>query len=249
MWNNRHKDTDNCYKLYFITKGESYIKDEKGEYKLEAGNMYLINGNKIRSYHTESFSTYWIHFTPRDIVLERALITLETVTRLTSQEIKHEIINRDIFNSLFSLSETTKRSYLFNLKLLHLIHGVIIDALNDYSWEELNDIDNYHKIYKVVKYIDEHYDTNITLDKMANISNLSPSHFHRIFTSTMKITPTNYLIKKRMIAALSFIMENNDIKEVAYKLGFCNDAYFSRLFKKYYGVTAGEFRKNNNIIC
>ena len=47
-----------------------------------------------------------------------------------------------------------------------------------------------------------------------------------------------------MNAALPLLLNNEyNIKEIAYRLGFYDDAYFSRVFKNHYGITPGEYRK------
>lgn len=63
------------------------------------------------------------------------------------------------------------------------------------------------------------------------------------------MTPINYLILVRLNAALHLLTDKQQtIKNIAYELGFTDDAHFCRSFKKYYGVTPGEYQKKRDFI-
>ena len=76
-----------------------------------------------------------------------------------------------------------------------------------------------------------------------------PNYFHKIFKQTFKVTPTNYIILLRMNSALQLLKDNGvTIKEIAFELGFTDNAHFCKTFKKYYGITPGEYQRNQNNI-
>ena len=60
----------------------------------------------------------------------------------------------------------------------------------------------------------------------------------------MKITPLLYINKKRIEKAqLRLVTETTPIKEIAYQLGFEDQTYFNRIFKKSTGMTPTNYRK------
>ncbi|MDR0749590.1 MAG: helix-turn-helix domain-containing protein [Tannerellaceae bacterium] len=72
----------------------------------------------------------------------------------------------------------------------------------------------------------------------------------RFFSQIKKITgmtPNDYLLHLKMNKSRRLLSENNDqtIAEVAYRLGFSSPAYFSKCFKKQFGITPQEYRRKN----
>lgn len=133
------------------------------------------------------------------------------------------------------------------LKLHHHIQGVIIEVLRGYDWLSNTHCREQQRIEPAVKYIEQNYTENISLKELSELCNLSPNHFHCIFTRTLHITPANYATQLRMNRALTLISQRLSIKEISYELGYCNNAHFSRTFKQYYGFPPMIMRSNRLI--
>ncbi len=89
----------------------------------------------------------------------------------------------------------------------------------------------------------------IRLEQLAEQCCMSPNYFHKIFTQTLNTTPLNYISLLRMNTALQMLINDEfTIKEIAYQLGYSDDAYFIRVFRKYYGVTPGEYKRRRGEI-
>lgn len=74
---------------------------------------------------------------------------------------------------------------------------------------------------------------------------LSASHFHRLFSETVHMTPNQYLLKIRLSAARSLLAATSlSVSEIAVKCGFNSQAYFSDCFKRHFAVTPREFRRS-----
>ncbi|WP_347217486.1 helix-turn-helix domain-containing protein [Chryseobacterium sp.] len=101
------------------------------------------------------------------------------------------------------------------------------------------------RIVKTIQYIDANLDTNLSLEKIAEISAYSPFHFHRIFKLITGETLQNYIIRKKIekSAFLLAVHKKIEMKEIYFDLGFSNPSVFSKTFKKYYGLPPSEFRK------
>lgn len=97
---------------------------------------------------------------------------------------------------------------------------------------------------KVQKYIDKNYREPLTLEKVAKHAGLCPNYFCRFFKLRTGKTLYEYLIQKRMQAAL-WKLRNSDEKifSIAYESGFNDLSYFNRLFKKMIACPPGEYRK------
>jgi two-component system, response regulator YesN len=97
---------------------------------------------------------------------------------------------------------------------------------------------------KAKEYIDEHFAEAITLEEAAEHVGLSPYYFSKLFKDRFGITFIDYITEIRMKRAKE-LMENPDVsvKEVCYTVGYKDPNYFSRVFKKYTGLTPSEYRK------
>ena len=122
--------------------------------------------------------------------------------------------------------------------------------LTEYLQNVINVRDNgsarkYGKVLRdSVAYIDEHYaDEDISLNTLAELSNISPNHFSAVFSQEMGVTFIEYLINKRMEKAKELLM-TTDMKsfEIAYAVGYRDPHYFSYTFKKTQGMTTKEYR-------
>lgn len=106
------------------------------------------------------------------------------------------------------------------------------------------------RINRVIDYIEEHLNEAITLDKIAQIACFSPFHFHRIFSALTKETINAFVQRIRIEKAAQQLRNdrNVSISEIAFYYGFGSAAHFSRTFRKYFGMTAKEFRETEKAI-
>lgn len=111
--------------------------------------------------------------------------------------------------------------------------------------QEKSKIEYRSRINRVMDYIDIHLDQPLELKSIAEIANFSPFHFHRIFTFLIGETPIDYIQRLRIEKAACRLRENMDISisEIADSCGFCTVSLFSRIFKKFFGLTPSQFRK------
>ena len=101
------------------------------------------------------------------------------------------------------------------------------------------------KHYKqVLDYIAVNYGKNILLEDMAADSNLSLSHFARLFKQTIGQSPYQFLMSYRIEQAKKMLDNPNKlIVDIAFNCGFSDQAHFSRVFKKIEGLTPKQYRK------
>ena len=103
------------------------------------------------------------------------------------------------------------------------------------------------RINKVLAFIDEHLDEDLSLQTISSIAFYSPFHIHRLFKAITNETLNSYITRKRIERTALMLIHNKEhsITEIARRYGFKNDSTFSRTFKKIYGQSPTEFRKSN----
>ena len=94
-----------------------------------------------------------------------------------------------------------------------------------------------------VAYINENFRQEITIKALANMANMSESNFYAVFKKQMGISPIAYLNNYRLSVAADRLTDTSDtISEISYSVGINDPLYFSKLFKKIYGMPPKEYR-------
>ncbi len=102
------------------------------------------------------------------------------------------------------------------------------------------------KTIHVREVIGLHLFSNLKLEQLAKLCNLSLSSFKREFKKEFEDSPTNYINEKRLEKAKELLSTTDlPISEVAYETGFQDSLYFTRLFKKKIGVPPTAYRTQN----
>ncbi|UUZ96637.1 AraC family transcriptional regulator [Paenibacillus sp. P25] len=103
------------------------------------------------------------------------------------------------------------------------------------------------QIMNIKRYVYEHIEQNISLEDAAEFSNMSRSYFSYIFKKEIGESFTHFVNRTKMEKARDLIMKRNlKVYEAAEKVGIPDEAYFSKLFKKYIGVSPGKIRGKGN---
>lgn len=102
------------------------------------------------------------------------------------------------------------------------------------------------EINKLIDYIYNNLDKELTMQDLSRRINLSPYHFHRIF-STEQGEPLGKFIQRIRIERAAALLKGDQytpVTQIAYACGFSSATLFCRNFKKHFGVTAQEYRNS-----
>lgn len=93
-------------------------------------------------------------------------------------------------------------------------------------------------------YMDKHYMDNLYLDHIAEVFQTSPKYFSSYFKKTFGVNYVEYLNKVRLSHARELIRDTElSLAEIGEKVGYLNSSTFTTTFKKYYGISPSEYRK------
>lgn len=108
--------------------------------------------------------------------------------------------------------------------------------------------ESYSKSYvvqRIIQYLRANYSQHVSLDQIAQNMYLSPVYISKIFKEKTGDSPINYLIQIRLGKAKEMLEENRgSIRTIAAQVGYDDVYHFSKLFKKYYGVSPLYYRKS-----
>lgn len=144
---------------------------------------------------------------------------------------------------------------IFGLEYMYLEHINEVDDINELSeWLakvldrftesafSIKNVRNKDIIYKAMNYIRENYDRDISLDEVASEVGLNPSYFSKLFKEEMNITYTDYLNRVRIESGKRLLNKDLSLVNIAQTVGFNDQSYFSKVFKKIEGVSPGKWR-------
>jgi AraC family transcriptional regulator len=105
----------------------------------------------------------------------------------------------------------------------------------------------YFRINKSIDFIKENLDKELSLDKIASLSNFSKFHFHRIFKLVTGITMNEFIKNARIERSLFFLMNNptKTISEISVDCGFSSISSFSRSFRESQNTTPTEWQSKH----
>ena len=102
---------------------------------------------------------------------------------------------------------------------------------------------NARPVRTVLRYIEEHYADSIRLEDAALLVSLSPAYLSNIFKKETGENFVDYLNSYRIEHAKTKLKDSNlSVNEISYSVGFQDARYFSKLFKKYVGITPKDYR-------
>ncbi|MDA8221385.1 AraC family transcriptional regulator [Desulfosporosinus sp.] len=98
-------------------------------------------------------------------------------------------------------------------------------------------------IARAIDYIHANYQTAFSLNDLAQVTNLSPYHFSRVFKAEVGKTPMDYMLEVKINHAKELFLKCRDksVTEICFESGFNNLSHFSRTFLKKVGITPTNF--------
>jgi len=107
-------------------------------------------------------------------------------------------------------------------------------------------LQDYHqRVNKVLHYINTHLDEKLDVDMLAQMSNFSPYHFHRIMRAFLNESLMSYIIRVRLDSAACLIQTTDlPVTDIAYKVGYDVPSSFNKAFKKRFFVSPTEYKES-----
>lgn len=90
---------------------------------------------------------------------------------------------------------------------------------------------------QVLDYIADHLDRDLSIETLASVAGLSPSHFKVVFREAIGTSVHQYVIVQRVDAAVRLLESGRPAPEVAMQVGFANQSHMARLMRQILGFT------------
>ena len=231
------------YQILYVASGKAHFWFNGIEEIVDSGHMVLYKPKEVQKYvyyvedHPEVF---WIHITGYDVknILEYHGISLNQHVFYSGTLPEYKMSFRKI------IRELQQCEYGYEDYIASLFNNILLLVSRQQQNGENYTVTIPEEIEMAVSYFNENYNTKISVAQYAESLHISTNWFIRNFKQHMKISPAQYLLSLRMVNAQS-LLENTDysVGEIAEIVGYDNQLYFSRVFKKEYGISPVQYRK------
>ncbi len=243
----------NEWEILRILEGTMQISLDDGQHTLEKGDLLLIRGGTLHGGEPENciyeclvFDLYGIYRT-----MEMVKPYLRPFYRQTC--LPRSLYRAGSYDEITSAAEALMRAFANGSPCLALetVAGLSRFFAGIYSAGAFETApsggDGSRRIdwiKPVLEYIESHYNQSLTLEDLARVAGMNPKYFCRVFRGLTHHSPVDYLNFYRIEQAAHFLDSTElSITEVGNRCGFWESSYFTKVFRKYKGVTPIQYRK------
>ena len=235
------------HELILICEGYGYVMIGNERYPIKNGMLFYIPPGVQLTLEPETQKPAHflkVHFSASRMVLSsdgtwRVQENIKTLHQPYAQEVADYTRVAELFEKLLDTWNSKGPSYEF-------VAGTILRQLfvqvsyNNHAQSKNHAVAL--KIDKTIEYMRQNISQTVTLKQLSAIAGLSPFYLSRAFKDATGYPIIAYFNKMKIDKAKELLIEGNKkVKEVAYALGYTNEFYFSRMFKRTEGLSPKEF--------
>lgn len=167
----------------------------------------------------------------------RELLFSDTPTVLKSDcaEAENEIFDKGI--AAYSGASVTSK--LICTSLLFELFAVLLSPSSGHECDRFG-------VQSALKYVNNNFKSEITLEKLLAVSHTSESTLRRGFIAEVGLSPVRYINKVRMNKAYELLTGTEmSVGSIATEVGIPDISYFSKIFKLFYGISPSQVRSKS----
>jgi AraC family transcriptional regulator of arabinose operon len=233
----QHEYNDPFGRIFSLVSGSAKVSHHGRTFELKPGFLYAIPAFTPSRYQCDHMELFYLHYCANVLsALEPfeyfgwdfevpARPTAE-VRRIWNLLIREESPQNE---PLALQQDAGVRQFLAHFASVHRDESVETQSL--------------HRFHPVFSHVERNLHRPLPLAELAALVHLHPTYFSNTFTRAAGLTPTEYVIRKRVERAQTQLLGTSaPLKEIAAQLGFTDVFYFSRTFRRIVGVPPSEYR-------
>lgn len=232
--------------LEYVISGEGHIVMDGKEYRPKAGDAYLLAVGKNHSYWADGdrpWKKIWMNISGS---LADALVAgygLADAVVFEDCPVYPQFWEflRVCRNYGKNSQKLAERTVLLFHEILLKLSANMLSARSQAGGREKSTVSE--AALQIKEYIDAHIYEKIAVSDLAQIASLSASQLTRVFRSAYGQSPYDYVLARKIDTACRLLLNTGmSVKEVAYRLNFVDEHYFSNVFCKRMGMPPGRYR-------
>lgn len=230
------------YILLYCVAGRGEIHLLGKTILLKPNQFFIIPKNTAHCYYSnkeDPWSIYWLHFSGEhaNYLYEKYVVAYPYQPQL--QPYNEQNIN--LFLNAVTILEHSlglQEAVAANISFLSFLGNLVYNEA--YLPNEMRN----DTINNSIRFMNQSYRKNLSLDDLAGHENLSVSYYSELFKNKIGFSPIRFFIQIKVQKSCQYLyFTDRSIKEISNLLGFEDPFYFSRIFKKIMGVSPIQYRK------
>lgn len=253
--------THDYYEFYFFISGEVSMTIAGRRFILTPGELVLIPPGVPHYAIIDDASIYYQRFVfwiskeycnqlvktsqSYGYVMQRATVSKQYIFQF--DVFQFNALQSKIFNLI---QEMQQKRYGKEAKLKLCVCDLVLDINRMvYEHEHIQKNENETSLCeKLMTYIDNHLtENNLSLESIADKFYLNKYHISHTFKDNLGISIHQYIIKKRLELFKNYVCNDDNLAQLCMNCGFVDYSNFYRAFKKEYGISPTEYKKQLNI--
>jgi len=234
------------YILHFISDGKGIFKCNGNTYELSRGDVFLVKPDTEVFYEADEhnpWSYMWVGFNGIKAMsyLESAGLDGQNVTtKCENTPLIFSYIQQMIMCRHLTLANELRRESA----LLQILSVLMEEYKGTLPKEERYDYPYQIYVDQALDYIQHNFKSNIKINDLASYIGIDRSYLTNIFKHVTKLSPQEYLMRYRMEQSMNMLRKTDmKIGDVAESVGYHDQLTFSKMFKKFTGVSPSEYRQ------
>lgn len=232
------------YCIHHILSGSGIYTTGKVSVRLSAGDTFILFPGVELQYQAdkdEPWEYCWAGFMGTDAA---SIIRNTGFSKETPYILKGTIPEEEIRNGLDEIYQNKGNTYESSVAMAGRLYSLLAVFMHYAQRTEPEKDSHVMYVEKAMSYIETNYSYPITVEDIAYYVGISRSHLFRSFQNYMRKSPKDYLSGYRIRQACHLLRETDlSVSTIAYSVGFENNLYFSKAFRKQKGMSPSEYRR------
>lgn len=237
---------ENSFEFTVATQGIFTYSIPGSSYQFSGEDVFIAFPNEIHGTNRVPVSMGKLYWFQLDTSNENQFLFMtpnaarDTIFQLNT--IPHHVIRaknteiQAVLRNAFQCAHTGESPQLTASYLQLFLHLIIAHSQKEHTFMSAD-------IEKTVQYIQDNITTELPLEELAALVNLSCSQYKQKFKKQMGISPRRYINQQKIALAKSLLLDGMSVTDIAMHLGFNSSTYFSTVFKQYTLYSPREYIK------
>lgn len=212
------------YMIHYVINGKGKLYCDDGIFDISAGQIFIVKPEEKAQYKADTAEPWeyiWISFVGN------------LAKKIESLNIRCCNMIYEPWNTIRNLPQRQDAKEEIAVSALFLIFAELFSGKSTRP----------HYVRRAVDTINSMYMTDLSVEAIASSLGLNRRYLVRLFKANTGMTIQDYIIKVRMEKAEKFLLNGMSVGLTAELVGYSDPFNFSKMFKKYYGVSPSKYNK------
>lgn len=241
--------------LQFFKRGDGYYFIKNRRFPIKPASVMIIHRYDVHHYIKSEEKPFidkiCVILSPNLFEETQTRRYISFITRCSKNFNHHLLFREDDFSKMellldWAKDEMKKKNYLWKESVILCMEQIILMLLRGLKEKKQRiETDQTNRfVVMAFSYIEQNFTSQISLRHISETLSISPFYFSHLFKQYAGISFKTYLIKRRIEEAKKLLRETNlKLIAVAHKSGFSDANSFTKIFKKFTGLSPSAYRK------